>query len=81
MSAITTCDDCCNILISLSEEGRNEVYCPHCDVGECAQGDCNGDWDECVCGMKLCTVYPFSRCPTCITGEPIPAPRKPDELH
>jgi hypothetical protein len=70
------CDECMCLLVDIEENGDYELYCPNCDCGPETQLDGLGEANECACGMKLATWFPFSKCPVCITGNPIPTPKK-----
>ena len=68
------CEECGHLLIDIRCGNAEEVYCPVCDVGDKVEPDGAGDFEICACGCLLASWYLFTKCPACITGEPIPTP-------
>jgi hypothetical protein len=61
------CDDCGAMLLDVNYDGREEVYCAFCDVGDKVSSDGTGEVGRCDgCSVALATWFPFSLCPGCI---------------
>jgi hypothetical protein len=59
------CEDCDSEFLLLGED----IYCPNCDIGDCAMPNEGGlDWEKCAtkgCEKWLAPWFPGVFCPVC----------------